>query len=357
MQQLIKAIHESPGRFELAITGGGSSAVSQLLAEPGASNSLLNAQIPYSFAALCAYVGTEVSAACSEETARMMATRAYRNALTYHDGEVLGIGATAALQTNRERRGSDRIHVAVQTSHSLATYRLDLDSTWSRAAQEAACCNFILNCLAIGLNLTPIESVAPTRQIQVSDAWSGVYAGISRSSATESVMALLPGAFNPPHEGHLQMREVAEHMLGRKVFFELSIENVDKPDLDFFAMRDRQDWLDDAPLVFTRAATFAEKSKLFPGAAFVVGIDTLIRIDDKKYYGQSEQAKQSALVSLAENGHEFLVFGRLVEGTFQGLDDFDISPTLRAICTQVPEDKFRVDVSSTELRGNATRRV
>ena len=44
-------------------------------------------------------------------------------------------------------------------------------------------------------------------------------------------------------------------------------------------------------MIFSRAATFVEKSEVFGGVTFVVGMDTLLRIDDKKYYGDSEAAK------------------------------------------------------------------
>src|SRR5438045_940442 len=42
---------------------------------------------------------------------------------------------------------------------------------------------------------------------------------------------LLPGAFNPAHAGHFALAQVAAGMLGLPVHFELSIANVDKPQL------------------------------------------------------------------------------------------------------------------------------
>jgi nicotinamide mononucleotide (NMN) deamidase PncC/nicotinic acid mononucleotide adenylyltransferase len=355
VSDLISRIHETDGRFEIAVTGGGASVISQLLSVPGASNSLLNAVVPYSFEALSHYIGTEPEGACSEHTARRMASRAYLSATGKHKGKVLGIGATAALQTNRLRRGADRIHVAVQARRSLKTYRLDLNSELSRIEQEAICANFILTCLSVDLGVGVGTPPQPSRELTVSEDWAALFARETHLAAEEPITALLPGAFNPPHAGHFEMRRLAEKHLQQTVHFELSVDNVDKPPLDYFDMRDRQILLDHAPVAFTRAATFVEKSELCPGATFVIGIDTLTRIDDIKYYHHSVADKEEALQTLASRGHRFLVFGRLVDDRFQGALDVELSSTLKAMCQEIPESEFRLDISSTELREKLIR--
>ena len=45
------------------------------------------------------------------------------------------------------------------------------------------------------------------------------------------------------------------------------------------------------PVWLTRAATFAEKAALFPGAAFVLGWDTAVRVIDPKYYGGKAESR------------------------------------------------------------------
>ena len=69
----IKAIHQHPAHGYLCITGGGASGLSRLLAEPGASNTILGADIPYSSTMLSSQLGGTLSSACSEDTAAMMA--------------------------------------------------------------------------------------------------------------------------------------------------------------------------------------------------------------------------------------------------------------------------------------------
>ena len=47
-QDLIQQLHESPHQLVLAVTGGGSLAISGLLTRPGASATVLEAVVPYS---------------------------------------------------------------------------------------------------------------------------------------------------------------------------------------------------------------------------------------------------------------------------------------------------------------------
>ena len=171
------------------------------------------------------------------------------------------------------------------------------------------------------------------------------------------MLAVFPGAFNPPHAGHLRMAEIAEERLGLPVAWELSIANVDKPPLDFIAMRERVAALrteDDArPIALTRAATFREKAELFPGATFVVGADTIERMAEPRYYGGDAARRDAAMAEIVRLGCRFLVFGREVNGKFMTLGDLNLPVELRRICDEVPPGEFREDVSSTDLRKGA----
>ena len=47
----------------------------------------------------------------------------------------------------------------------------------------------------------------------------------------------------------------------------------------------------------------------------------------------------------------YKALGRLSpEGAFVSLEDLDLPPVLKSLCTGVPESAFRMDISSTELR-------
>ena len=72
-QQLISAIHASGRKAALAITGGGSGAVGELLRVPGGSRLLIEAQVPYDALALATFLGFAPAQACSSDTAIAMA--------------------------------------------------------------------------------------------------------------------------------------------------------------------------------------------------------------------------------------------------------------------------------------------
>ncbi len=60
-QELVSQIHAAPGQIVLAVTGGGSRAIADLLEVPGGSRTLLEAVVPYSAAALAEFFGAAPS--------------------------------------------------------------------------------------------------------------------------------------------------------------------------------------------------------------------------------------------------------------------------------------------------------
>jgi hypothetical protein len=165
-----------------------------------------------------------------------------------------------------------------------------------------------------------------------------------------SSQLIFPGAFHPLHGGHRGMAQVAARRANKKVEYEISIENVDKLPLDYTEMAQRLgQFRDDETVWLTRAPTFVEKGRIFPGATFVVGADTVTRIGDPAYYG-SVAARDEALAQLRVLGCRFLVFGRRFRGQYQGLESLELDNDLRVLCDAVAEEEFREDISSTQLR-------
>src|SRR6476661_10568468 len=95
---LIERIHASGRPMVIAVTGGGSGAISSLLEVPGASGSVLEAIVPYAATALADWLGGTPDHYCSERTARAMAMAAFERARKLSSADpqrLLGIGATA----------------------------------------------------------------------------------------------------------------------------------------------------------------------------------------------------------------------------------------------------------------------
>ena len=84
---------------------------------------------------------------------------------------------------------------------------------------------------------------------------------------------------------------------------------------------------------------------------FAVGADTITRVADARFYGDRGEDRDGAIDEIARLGCRFLVFGRADQEGFQELDDLSLPDKLRAICDGVPGAEFRIDISSTELRG------
>jgi nicotinamide mononucleotide (NMN) deamidase PncC len=400
-EQLVQSIHGSATRLVLAVTGGGSGAIAQLLEVPGASRTVLEACVPYSEPAMIAWLGGRPDQSCSEPTARAMAMAAYLRARRYDLAAVAGIACTASLATDRPKRGPHRAHLAIQTGAMTIGQSVELvKGHRSRAEEEAVVRCLVLNAVARACGLeqrleTGLRDDEPTEEAGVTapSPWQDLLAGrveaVQQSGPTlpanRGVRAVFPGAFNPIHVGHRRMAQIAQERLGQSVEFEISILNVDKPPLDFLEIQRRagpfsaeqrgrektgtgsepvcansgKPAFGEVPvpvfsraqtLWLTRAATFEEKSRLFPGATFVVGADTLRRIADPRYFGGDATACQKAIEQIVARGCRFLVFGRQEEGRFVGLSDLDLPPQLRACCEEVPASEFREDTCSTEIR-------
>jgi nicotinic acid mononucleotide adenylyltransferase len=294
------------------------------------------------------------------------------------EARFIGLGCTASLTSDRPKRGDHRVHVAYQTRDTTAEFWLVLTKgERTRSEEEDVAAKIILNaisdaCGGLGHLELPTRgeerlderraAAAQGQQELLHGERRQVVVGRTPILPTGTRRAIFPGAFNPLHEGHREMAQIAAERLTLPVEFELSIHNVDKPPLDYIEMRDRAEQFgENETLWLTRAPTFEEKSRLFPDATFIVGADTIARIADPAYYADSQPAMLHAVDRIRERGGRFLVFGRTVNisygGTeaeatnvFQGLESLHLPASLLAICDEIPEEAFRADISSTELR-------
>lgn len=164
-------------------------------------------------------------------------------------------------------------------------------------------------------------------------------------------VCVISGAFNPLHRGHRQMAAVGATRLERPVIYELCVANADKMPLSLEETRNRiQQEFDGHPVALTRAPTFLEKAAIFPGATFLVGVDTVYRVALPRFYDDEVSVRDMAINELQQYGCRFLVFGREIAGRFISLSDVSLPNELLAICDELTEDEFRSEESSSKLR-------
>jgi hypothetical protein len=338
----------------------------------------LEAVVPYSSASLVAWLGHAPEQFCSERTARAMAMVAQERARQYAELDqagqrgvaLCGVGFTASLASDRPKHGPHRVHVALQTESLTLCQTLELQKgARTRRREEAMASAMILNLLAevcglsqrAPLKLLEGEEIVAARAEAPMD-WQDLHSGrttmvaashadVPGEAAIGKRRVIFPGAFDPRHDGHRGMAHLAAERLGLPVEHEISTVNVDKPPLDYIEMQCRREqFAGNEPLWFTRAATFVEKSALFPNSTFIVGADTIARIAEAKYYGDDPRARDRAIDAIAAAGCRFLVVGRQSGDRFLSLSGMELPPELSRICDEVPAESFRFDISSTDLR-------
>src|SRR6202795_1171791 len=372
-QQLISTLHGSGRKAALAITGGGSGAVGELLRVPGGSRLLIEAQIPYDAMALAAFLGFAPAQACSSDTAIAMAQSARARAarLVPAGTDLVGLGATAALVSDRPRKGEHRFHIAFASSARIAHCTgVMAKGRRDRAAEEDLVSRAIVLWLAHACGIaapsprslldadehfaeTVVATVDTIDQLLAGelDRVTALPDGQMMLSAPQPVV-LLPGSFNPVHAGHVLLARVAEELRQQPLAFEISVTNVNKPPLAGETGRHRlAQFAWKSPVELTRAPTFVEKSRLVPGTTFVVGADTAERLFGPKYYGDDEGRMHLALEEIASSGSRFLVAVRVdAAGRVCALNDIPVPRRYADLFTEIPEHRFRFDTSSSEIR-------
>ena len=390
---LVRALHATPQRAVIEVAGAGTLAVSWLHAVGGSSRTVLEATDRYCHASLASLLGATPAHAVTGAVAAAMAEAALRRAclLAGEETPVIGAACTAALASDRPRRGADRAFVAVAGALGTAVSDLAFPAEGAAAAvaeggglqtrraaarqqQEDAVSTVLVAELsrACGVDAAQVSGhfagpppLEVYREFQPSEPFAALQAGLCGSVLLNAAAqvdtapvdwrgkALLSGAYHPLHHGHLALGAAAATFLDREVVYELPLVNADKAPI---SARDAQQrsaqFAGRAPVVLSRAPLFSDKAVLFPGAVFVVGADTAERLVDQRFYGGSADSMDAALATLAERGCGLLVAGRRTAGRYLTLSDLvpSIPAARRGLFQELPEALFRSDISSTELR-------
>jgi nicotinic acid mononucleotide adenylyltransferase len=372
-KNLVLEIHKTPFKAVLAITGGGSEAIGELLRYGEGSKTLLEAVVPYDQQSFIDFVHGTPDKYCAPEAARTLAMAAFQRAIKLAGNEnaanLIGIGCSASLAKDHEREGRQHhAYIAVQTLKSTTTYSDELTGQYTREQEEKIVADNILIALAnaCGLSHPIIEGTLGVKRVTtLHDEDIELLTGKTRSvvynvnpESSESNI-FFPGSFHPVHEGHIHIAQKVHEITGKQVNFEVCAKNVDKPVIDYTDFHERREGLREAmrdqpwagKVFFTAAPTFIEKARLFHNSVFVVGWDTFKRLNDVKYCGGSTDKFEEMLKGLKLLGTHFMVFHRIIDGKLTAEEEDSIHPDLLDLATIYPgEFAAPKEISSTELR-------
>lgn len=370
--ELATAIHATPHKMVMAFAGAGSQALAWLHSVGGSSRTVLSAIDIYSAASMERLVGFMPARFTSRRVARAMARRARHLASEYANpaDAVFGLASTATIATDRAKRGDHRVAAAVRDGFGTVTYYLTLEKdARDRAGEEEIVSLLLLRAAAdaCGVLARPELPLVGDEVVETTfvaaDLLAGLEAGerevvvvrpnghlVSAPAADRKV--ILSGAFNPLHQGHLELAAAASRHAGLPPLFELPLVNADKAPIGLLEARRRaQQFAGRGALALTRAPLFVEKAALFPGSVFVVGVDTAERILSPRFYDGSEERMVAALQEIEARGCRFLVAGRLNEGEgYRTLRHLRVPAEVAGAFEELPESEFRRDVSSTAIR-------
>jgi nicotinamide mononucleotide (NMN) deamidase PncC len=358
---LNEKLKEANVNVHIIATGAGAGIQQALWATPGSSAYLSGATFPYSTEETEELLGFKPESFCSREAAIDLASAAYMKAYRFGTKKTIGLGLTASVASEKEHRGDHRCHICVISDDQILcdTMILTKGVGSAKRLEDGMTCD--------GRALEMIEKVFKSNgtygvaDLAGQDALKRFLArpfftvtGQRLPAPSDySRYALMPGAYNPPHDGHYGMQEAYESSNNKRVLYEVTANPPHKGALSVQELLQRAKMLQGHDRIFTWSnPMYLDKARAFPGMPILLGADAMVRMLDPKW-GVEVPALIDELYKL---GTHFYINGRTVDGKFTVNSDiireYDIDyPDVWKKMMQIFHPlSGRWDLSSTEIR-------
>lgn len=352
-QSEIASLLNRERRISVVSTGAGAGLQEALWAVPGVSRVLYASEFPYHTEAIDKFLGFSPEKYCSAETSVSMAMEAYRRA--YVPGvPTVGVGVSASVASNEEHRGDHRVFVSTMNDEEVFCHQYVLHKgkgPVQRAYDGKVCDAAGLSALLwacgvesqfdVTLHVDQFDAFRAETIALAEIAKRPLFSPGKRSAAPKDGdgLVLLPGAFNPPHPGHLWMASRSQ------ATFHVCINPPHKAPLSSVDIVRRAKLLEGEDCLFTSDdPLYIDKARRFPGCRMVIGVDALIRMLDPKW-GVPIAPMLAEFEGLRVR---FLVADRIIDGKLVSL--LDIPGLPKDLCSRMFTPSQYVDMSSTALR-------
>jgi len=137
IKKLVKRIHSSSFQGCFSIAGGGMKTFDYLFSTPGSSNTILEILIPYSKESLSDFISEKLNSHVSHTEAISMSNKSYiRSKKLSKNHKTFGLSCTAAIATDRMRKGEDRAFIAWNSELSNGYTSIFFDKSRRKRYEE-----------------------------------------------------------------------------------------------------------------------------------------------------------------------------------------------------------------------------
>jgi nicotinamide mononucleotide (NMN) deamidase PncC len=353
------SLKEANVNIHVIATGAGAGLQERLWATPGCSAYFSGATFPYAAEEQEEVLGFMPEHFCSKEAAVDLASAAYMKAYRFGGKAPIGVGITATVASEEEHKGDHRFFAClISNDQALMLHRvIDKGKGEYKRYMDGKHCDsagffMIEDALKVesptGLVYEDVSDLAKERFF-ARPFFGANGQRLAKVPFKDQLWALMPGAYNPPHEGHIGVAEQVFKQFHRIPAYEITAEPPHKDALTVQQLLQRAKLLHGGDRLFTRKEPFyLDKARVFPGVPLVLGADAVDRIMDPKW-GLDVSCMLKEFEAL---GTKLYVAGRLVDGKWMSGHDI-IQKHRDAIGEHIEvfrEIYGRWDISSTEIR-------